>query len=177
MHQWPNPHHSNSTYSITITNQATNQHTDQTSPFTNKPEALVLGFQTEVKKNWKKKRKKRKGKMRDFLQSAWGLSHSHFRAPKLLIFLANLVDLHLRGSGVDSSALVWAQWCFLVSYGAGLGSVLLPWGSWSLSISRKRGGYGRKRGRDEYMEGVILERRERKRDQGMREGNRKREKE
>ena len=31
-----------------------NQHTDQTSPFTNKPQALVLGFQTEVKKNWKK---------------------------------------------------------------------------------------------------------------------------
>jgi hypothetical protein len=28
----------------------------------------------------------------------------------LLIPLANLVDLQLRGSGIDWSALVWAQW-------------------------------------------------------------------
>ena len=28
VHQWPNPHHPNSTYSITITNQATNQQTE-----------------------------------------------------------------------------------------------------------------------------------------------------
>ena len=115
--------------------------------------------------------------MRDFLQSAWGLSHSHSGEPKLFISLANLVDLHLRGSGVDSSALVWAQWCFSVSYGAGLGSVLLPRGSWSLSISRKKGGYGRKRGKDEYTEWYQRGERERERDRGMRGGNRKREKE
>ena len=41
----------------------------------------------------------------------------------MLIPLANLVDLQLRGSGIDWSALVWAQW---VSYGAGLGSVGQP---------------------------------------------------
>ncbi len=105
-----------------------------------------------VSNGGEEKLKKIEGKMRDFLQSAWELSHSHSGAPKLLISLANLVDLHLRGSGVNSSALVWAQWCFSVSYDTGLGSVLLPWGSWSLSISRKKGRYGRKRGRDKYTE-------------------------
>ena len=48
--------------------------------------------------------------MRDFLQ---GLSFSLWndsRAPKLLIPLANLVDLQLRGSRIDWSMLVWAQW-------------------------------------------------------------------
>ena len=105
-----------------------------------------------VSNGGEEKLKKTEGKMWDFLQSTWGLSHSHSGAPKLLISLANLVDLHLRGSEVDSSALVWAQWCFSISYGTGLGSVVLPRGSWSLSISRKRGRYGRKRGRDKYTE-------------------------
>jgi hypothetical protein len=48
--------------------------------------------------------------MRDFLQ---GLSFSLWSdsgAPKLLIPLANLVDLQLRGSGIHWSALVWPQW-------------------------------------------------------------------
>ena len=100
-----------------------NQHTDQT--LTTYQQTPSISFR--VSNGGEEKLKKKRGEMRDFLQSAWGLSHFHSGLPKLLIFLANLVDLHHGGSGVDPSALAWAQWCFLVTNGAGLGSMLLPW--------------------------------------------------
>uniref|UniRef100_A0A2N9HKY0 Uncharacterized protein n=1 Tax=Fagus sylvatica TaxID=28930 RepID=A0A2N9HKY0_FAGSY len=48
--------------------------------------------------------------MRDFLQGVSFSLWSDSGTPKLLIPLANLVDLQLRGSRIDWSALVWAQW-------------------------------------------------------------------
>jgi hypothetical protein len=61
--------------------------------------------------------------MRDFLQGLLFSLWSDSGAPKLLVPLANLVDLQLRSSGIDWSALVCAQW---VSYGVGLGSMGQP---------------------------------------------------
>ena len=81
---------------IIITNQATNQHTDQTLTIYQQTPSISLRVSNEGEENLKIK-----GKMRDFLQ---GLSFSLWSdsgTPKLLIPLANLVDLQLRGSGTS----------------------------------------------------------------------------
>jgi hypothetical protein len=98
---------------VTITNQATNPHTDQT--ITIYQQTLSISIRVS---NGGEEKLKIKGKMRDFLQGVSFSLWSDSGAPKLLIPLANLVDLQLRSSGIrrwsvlsgSATALVWAQW-------------------------------------------------------------------